>query len=218
MEDLIEFLKDEFSDLSSDEIDNAVKLAVAEKIVITDGRGRVTGAEHFNEFGALYLQRILKPYQNFRGSIIRKYYEAVEALAREDQQKNKKPPTPEQIRINGINHALSCFDSFKNGQPCAGLHLVFDTLQSEGLMKYDEARMEQFKTTARENLEKEAKRGNTRAKSILDVMKASDVVSNSLEWDTKVLAVKAYFSELMEIEAELSEYLKQERPAPDGKP
>lgn len=218
MEDLIEYLQDEFPDMATDEIDNAVKLAVAEKIVVTDARGRVMGAEHFNEFGALYLHRILKPYQNYRGSIIRKYYEGEEALRAAEKKKSTPAPTAEQLRVNAISHALSCFDSFSKEQPMAGLHLVFDTLQGEGLMKYDEARMQQFRDKAKENLEKEAKRGNTRAKSLLDVLKGSDIVSNSLDWDIKALAVKAYFSELIQMEAKLSDYLKLETPKPKGKP
>lgn len=211
MDDLIEYLTDEFSDLSTEEIENAVKLAVAGKITIINGQGREIGAEHFNEFGALYLQRILKPYQNYRGSIVRKYYEGQDALEAEEKEKNKPPRTAEEDRQAMIKLALSNFESFKAKEPIlVGLHLVFDCLQAEGLCQYDETRMKQFKEAAIANANRGKRTDLSAAKSAGAIMQNNDLVSKSLQMDIKVLAVKAYFSELKELNAELSDYLKNE--------
>lgn len=216
MEDLIEYLSDEFPDFASDEIVNAVKLAVAGKLAVTDGRGREIGAEHFNEFGALYLQRILRPYQNFRGSIIRKYYDIEEQMRREAERAKIKPPTEEQQWALRTSHAISCFDSYKNGGPMAGLHLVHETLLQAGLFPNEhEERFEKFKALAKQNVEIEARKGNTKAKSLLQIMQTSDILTNtaSLEHEAKVLMVKAYFAELKQTDKELRDELA-EKPLP----
>lgn len=215
MEDLIEYLSDEFPDFASDEIVNAVKLAVAGKLAVTDGRGREIGAEHFNEFGALYLQRILRPYQNFRGSIIRKYHDTEEQMRREAQKAKAKPLTEQEQWGLRTSHAISCFDSYKKDGPMAGLHLVFETLQQAQLIPGTDDHMEKFRKVAKENLEAQARRGNHNARSILEIVKSGDVVSNSLEHDAKVLAVKAYFAELKQNELELKDQLT-DKPAPKG--
>lgn len=199
VERLIEKLLNEFEDFTIQEITHAVNEAVMGRLMFD---GKPVDPNHYGEFGFMYLARILKAYQFYRGTIIRKYYDGEEQLRIEDQKANAAPLTEDQKRDSARKLALSNFESFCEGRPTVALHLVYETLNQAGLMKFPEEKMKVFRETALQNTKREAVRGNTSAKSIMEVLKR-DNGTDPLDWQVKALAVKAFFSELKDMEVQL---------------
>jgi hypothetical protein len=206
MEMLIEYITDEFPDFAIDEIDNAVRMAISGRLL---GENSKPISEHYNEFGALYLTKILKPYQHYRGSIIRKYNDAVFHLLEEERIKNIPKKTPEEERKATINFCLSAFDNFKNSIPTIGLDRVYDFLASEKKISVTHEKYKQYEEIALQTIKRESKRGNSHAQTILEAINNDESSNASLLAKTKTLAVKAHFIELMELKAELSDHLTE---------
>lgn len=206
MERLLQKLRDEFGDFTTAEITHAVNEAIMERLFM-DGK-MVSAATHYDEFSFLYLSRILKAYQLYRGRMIRKYYEGEEMLRKEELRANATPLTPEQIRNRAFWHAANTFDSYKSEQPMAGLHLVYDTLIGIGLMKEQADDFARFIEEAKVIAKTDARKGSTSARMIMDQITQSgkdDAIIDS----AKIRAVKAYYHTLKEKNVELIDIMRQ---------
>lgn len=212
MEDLLEFLHNEFSDFTTNEIKHAINETIIERLQVFDINGKRLGATTYDQFGAHYLTPILKSYQHFRGAIIKKYYDGIEAEKEAERIKAIPPRTKEDERQERLTFALTTFKNFKNDLPCIGLDRVYNFLKAEGKINYDKDRRAQFKAQAKENIMADARRGdaNSRAKSIAEILKTNETYNGVLEIAGKALAVKAYFTELIGLNAELSDYFEKE--------
>lgn len=203
MDMLIEYLTDEFPSYAIEEIEQAVRLAVANRLLSEAGKPL---SEHYNEFGALYLTKILQAYASFRGKIVRKYQDGVLALIEADRLANQKPLTPEQNRQNLISFAMAAFLSYKEGHPTIGLDRIYDFLKEENRIDITGERWAQFSETAKEALKMEAKRGDSLAKSIMQAIAIDESTNGTLIAKTKTLAVKDHFRQLIDNNAHLGDY------------
>ena len=205
MEMLIEYLTDEFHYYSIEEIEQAVRLAVAERITSENGKSL---AEHYNEFGANYLTKILKAFFNYRGTVVRKYYEGEAALIEADKLKQQKPWTDAEKRQINIKFALGAFENHKTASPTFGLDKVFDFLSSEALLSIPPETWEKYRQTAMAALKHEAKRGNSTAVNILAAFNIDQSSNGSIDARIKTLAVRAYFEQILAENKNLTELLK----------
>lgn len=205
MEMLIEYLTDEFHYYSIEEIEQAVRLAVAERIVSETGKSL---AEHYNEFGANYLTKILKAFFNYRGTVVRKYYEGEAALIEADKLKQQKPWTDAEKRQINIRFALGAFENHKTASPTFGLDKVFDFLQNEAILEVAPEKWEQYRQTAMAALKHEAKRGNSIASSVLQTLNNNQNSNEGLTARIKTLAIRAYFELILAESKNLTDFLK----------
>ena len=201
MERIMEYITDEFPFYSTEEIYCAVTNATAERTRTEEGRL----IKHYNEFNATYLTQVLKAYYNFRGSIVRKYYEGEAALIEADKLKHKALPNETEIRKISISFAKSAFENHKTASPTLGLDKVFDFLQKEGILSVLPEKWEQYRQTAMATLKYESKRGNSIAVNILQALATDQSSNGSLEARIKTLAVKAYFEQIIAEGKDLSQ-------------
>ncbi len=203
--ELITYLLDYFPNIAIDEIDNAVKMSAAG--LIFDERSQPVKSEHYQNFGAIYLSNILKPYQNYRGTVVRKYYDQEDKLIAEEKQAAIPKKTPEEEREILVALTLSNLNSYKINPegPFTALHLVYDFLEKEGKINYTKEKKLEFQQLAKSALLRDSARGG-KAKSMLDVIK-TDVGLDTINLRAKGLAVRAYYKNVVQSNIDLADIL-----------
>ena len=207
---LLEYLKEEFPDFSVSEIGHAVKMAVAGRLYGEDknGQSKQVDAQHYNEFGALYLTKILKAYRIFRGSIISKYDQGEKKLLIAETTKEPEPLTEEKKRENMISFALITFENFKTDLPVGGLDRVYDFLAKEKKINLTNEEKVKYEVAAKDEISRAAKKGGP-AKNIFDTMMGNAFNDGTIVAKAKSNAVKAYFTQLLKADKELkAEFVK----------
>ena len=201
--ELIEYLLDYFPNVAIDEIDNAVKMSAAG--LIFDERGQPVKSEHYQNFGAIYLSNILKPYQNYRGSIVKKYYVEEEKIAVKEAKAKEPKKTPEEERETMVTFTLASLESYRNEEPLIALDRIYDFLSKEKLLNLTTEKQQEYEKQAKSIIHSQSLKGDRTALSILEVMKADQ--GQTLIQRAKGLAVRAYFREIIKSNIDLADML-----------
>jgi len=103
---IVFFIKQNFGDLTLEEITNAFNLAIARKLNIDPN--------HYQNFSALYVGGILDAYKEYKGNHI-KLYRQKELEAQEQAEAEKNRPSDEELKEMRLHSLLGIWDRYKSG-------------------------------------------------------------------------------------------------------
>lgn len=117
MDDLIEFLQDEFEEFSIIEIESAVKMAIA-------GSLDIDKIENIRFFSAVYLSKILTQYRAERSRVILKYQKGEDIIAQELKDAYNKANAEKNNKQIMQDLCKSAFDNYKEGKNVMGFSII----------------------------------------------------------------------------------------------
>lgn len=219
---LIEFLAEELKDFSLEEIENAIKLAVAGHIEVK--------IDHWQAFTAQYLYPIFCKYRLIRASVLNKYYNAEDKLRDIEKEKQKPMPSKEEQFLSDKRMCESAFENYKLTISIIGMYRVFDILWDLQLIPYKPEKMRQFEKMAAEELKAAARCGGIdktlydaylySLKSKIDLNDSAAQTKHPAEYETKLtghnviihktkeVATRHIFAYLVETKTEISTYFE----------
>ena len=103
---IVFFIKQNFGDLTLEEITNSFNLAIARKLDIDPN--------HYQNFSALYVGGILDAYKEYKGNHI-KLYRQKELEAQEQADAEKNRPSDEELKEMRLHSLLGIWDRYKAG-------------------------------------------------------------------------------------------------------
>ena len=103
---IVFFIKQNFGDLTLEEITNSFNLAIARKLDIDPN--------HYQNFSALYVGGILDAYKEYKGNHI-KLYRQKELEAQEQAEAEKNRPSDEELKEMRLHSLLGIWDRYKSG-------------------------------------------------------------------------------------------------------
>jgi len=137
---LVVFVKENFIDVSLQEITNAFNMACAGKLDIN--------VEHYNSFSPIYISKILNAYKENKRLVMHRLYEAEQNAI---NQEKEKPLTPEQLDQKNTENALVVFQRYQeDGRiPDYGF-MIYDFLVSKKLIKFNKEEKTEILKRAKE--------------------------------------------------------------------
>lgn len=126
--------------------------------------------------------------------------------AKENANMNQPIKSPEEVEYILKAAVLKCFDEFRQGGVIfdAG-NVKYNYLDKKGLIKFTKERKDAILTTIKERLRLECLNNKSRSETVEKALKK--VLNASVLSECKKEALRQYFSELIEMEIELSDLL-----------
>lgn len=203
---LVQFLRKEFPDFNTRELWTAMDMASA-----PDNPFELKYGGQTLEFTSDYLSRILGPYRKYRAALINRYLDAEIQLAKNESAAQVVPEVLTDEKTKSLALAFDIkfckitFDNFTSKCPVAGLDRVYDIFEKHKLLSFTTERLNDFKETAKENLNKAAK-NDGRVRSLMQAFeKGLPVGVTTLEMEAKNVAMRVLFREMQEMDITLEE-------------
>lgn len=196
MDDLIEYLQDEFEEFSIIEIESAVKMAIS-------GSMEVERIENIRYFSAIYLSKILAQYRLERSRVILKYQKGEDIIAQELKDAHNKANAEKNNKQIMQDLCKSAFDNYKAGKNVMGFNIIgvnpiYKFLTEKGTIKHTEKEMHTFSKKADELLKLKALT-NT---NLLATIKNKETIAkteykNLHDLELKTIIITNYFQGLI---------------------
>jgi len=206
--ELLEFLRDYFSDFSIPEMEFAIKLGISGEIQIED-------TQHYNNFGAMYLSKIFGAYRKFRGKIIIFYNRELDNLLRESIQVSEEG----KLQI-AYNSTIIMFSMYKKNNEVTDIgNCTYNFLEQIEVIPFNADRKAQIRGIAKtkyletKELQSKAPLSKEDSKNIKELIEAvlnmSKTGDQILEYEYKKLSLHIYFAELVQMEVEIKDILDE---------
>ncbi len=109
--EIVEFLREHFSDFSPEEISHCVKLMIAGIFTEIDKRDR----NHYGKFTIQFITRPMIEYRPMRSRVITKYWNDHAKYMQAESDKNQKAPEGEVALMISVNAAYAAYEEYKAG-------------------------------------------------------------------------------------------------------
>jgi hypothetical protein len=209
-DDIIEFMQDEFPDISISEINQAFSMAIGGKLPIDK-------IDSVRFFTPVLIARILNAYKEKRSEVIMKYRKGEDEVASELIAQSKKELADQNEDLIMRNVCIGAFHNYKQEVPFVAVTPIYEFLVKEGILILTEERLKEYDKRATQSLKMKSVK-DKKLRSIINNLKEETDCNqeyNMFKQDDKhAMIIREFFGGLVEMEQELHELFENKQLKP----